>query len=551
MRIEDLYNLLEELVAHPIETQWIEFKMGAGSISNEQIGEYISAMSNGATISNQPFGYMVWGVDDDTHEVKGTNFCFTTAKQGNQDLELWVRNLLHPKISFEIFEFAYHNKNVVMLRIPSSKGEPTNFKKKPFIRIGSNKTDLQNFPEYVRIIYNSLEDWSAKIIENASVSDLDTDAIAVAKEKFKEKSSKAKYYNEIDNWDTQTFLDKAKVTINGKITNAAILLLGKEEASHYLLPSIAEITWKLETEEKAYEHFSCPLLLNTSQVLQNIRNIKYKFFPDNELLATTVDKYDTRTILEAMHNCIAHQDYSLNSRIIVTEKIDKLIFANAGSFFEGNPDDYSAGDKTPDKYRNPWLAQAMVNLGMIDTLGYGIHTMYLSQKNRYFPLPDYLLSESQKVVLQIYGHSIDENYSKLLIERKDLPLSNVVLLDRVQKNLSITKEAAVALRKEGLIEGRNPNYFVSASVAEATGQEVDYIKMRGIDDDYIQKVITDYLKKFKEGKRQNFESVLLEKLPDILSVEQKRTKIKNNLQTLRKKGIIEINGKIWKMSKNG
>lgn len=551
MRNEALHQLLEELIAHPIETQWIEFKMGAGSITNEQIGEYISAMSNGATISNQAFGYLVWGVDDDTHQVKGTNFCFSLAKQGNQDLELWIRNLLHPKINFEIFEFTYHNENVVLIRIPSAKGEPTHFKKKPFIRIGSNKTDLRNFPEYVRILYNSLEDWSAKIIDSASISDLDTDAIAVAKEKFKEKSSKAKYYNKIDNWDTQTFLDKAKVTINGKITNTAILLLGKEEASHYLLPSIAEITWKLETEEKAYEHFSCPLLLNTSQVLQNIRNIKYKFFPDNELLATTVDKYDTRTILEAMHNCIAHQDYSLNSRIIVTEKIDKLIFTNAGSFFEGNPDDYSAGNKTPDKYRNPWLAQAMVNLGMIDTLGYGIHTMYLSQKNRYFPLPDYLLSESQKVVLQIYGHSIDENYSKLLIERKDLSLSNVVLLDRIQKNLAITKEAASSLKKEGLIEGRKPNYFVSASVAEATGQKVDYIKLRGIDDDYIQKVITDYLRKFKEGKRQNFESVLLEKLPDILSIEQKRTKIKNNLQNLRKKGVIEINGKIWKMSKNG
>ncbi|MDA3904531.1 MAG: ATP-binding protein [Bacteroidales bacterium] len=182
MRIEDLHNLLEELVAHPIETQWIEFKMGVGSITNEQIGEYISAMSNGATISNQPFGYMVWGVDDNTHEVKGTNFCFTTAKQGNQDLELWVRNLLHPKISFEIFEFIYQDKNVVMLRIPSAKGEPTHFKKKPFIRIGSNKTDLRNFPEYVRIIYNSLEDWSAKIIKNASISDLDTDAIVVARE---------------------------------------------------------------------------------------------------------------------------------------------------------------------------------------------------------------------------------------------------------------------------------------------------------------------------------------------------------------------------------
>ena len=535
MRIEDLHNLLEELVAHPIETQWIEFKMGAGSITTDQIGEYISAMSNGATISNEAFGYLVWGVDDDTHEVKGTNFCFTTAKQGNQDLELWIRNLLHPKINFEIFEFKYYDKNVIMFRVPAAKGEPTHFKKKPFIRIGSNKTDLRNFPEYVRIIYNSLEDWSAKIIDRASILDLETDAIAVAREKFKEKSSKAKYYNEIDNWDTQTFLDKAKVTINGKITNTAILLLGKEEASHYILPSIAEITWKLETEEKAYEHFSCPLLLNTSQVLKNIRNIKYKFFPDNELLATTVDKYDTRTILEAMHNCIAHQDYSLNRRIIVTEKIDKLIFANAGSFFEGNPDDYSAGDKTPDKYRNPWLAQAMVNLGMIDTLGYGIHTMCLSQKNRYFPLPDYLLSESQKVILQIYGHSIDENYSKLLIERKDLSLSNVVLLDRVQKNQPITKEAATTLRKEKLIEGRNPNYFVSASVAEATGDKADYIKNKAFDKSYYKDLVIKFLKEYKKASREDIDALIMEKLSNTLSAKQKRTKIRNLLYEMSRK----------------
>ena len=535
MRNEDLNNLLEELIAHPIETQWIEFKMGAGSISNEQIGEYISAMSNGATISNQAFGYLVWGVNDDTHEVKGTNFCFSTAKQGNQDLELWIRNLLHPKINFEIFEFSYHEKEVVMLRIPSAKGEPTNFKKKPFIRIGSNKTDLRNFPEYVRIIYNSLEDWSAKIIDNAGISDLDTEAIKVAREKFKEKSSKAKYFNEIDSWDTQTFLDKAKVTINGKITNAAILLLGKEEASHYLLPSVAKITWKLETEEKAYEHFSCPLLLNTTRVLQNIRNIKYKFFPDNELLATTVDKYDTRTILEAMHNCIAHQDYSLNSRIIVAEKIDRLIFTNAGSFFEGNPDEYSAGDKTPDKYRNSWLAQAMVNLGMIDTLGYGIHTMYLSQKNRYFPLPDYVLSEPQKVILQIYGHSIDENYSKLLIERKDLPLSKVVLLDRVQKNLSITKDAAVALRKDGLIEGRSPNYFVSASVAEATGDKADYIKNRAFDKAWYKELIIKFIKEYDKASREDIDALIMEKLSNTLSEKQKRTKIRNLLYEMSKK----------------
>jgi ATP-dependent DNA helicase RecG len=545
MRIEDLHKLLEELIAHDIETQWIEFKLRAGSITNEQIGEYISAMSNGATISNHVFGYLVWGINDTTHEIEGTNFRFTAAKQGNQDLELWIRNLLHPRINFEIFEFNYQGIDIVLLRIPSAKGEPTHFKKKPFIRIGSNKTDLRNFPEYVRIIYNSLEDWSAKIIENAGISSLDTDAITVAREKFKEQSSMAKYFNEIDDWDTQSFLDKAKVTINGKVTNAAILLLGKEESSHYLLPSIAEITWKLETEEKAYEHFSCPLLLNTSQVLQNIRNIKFKFFPDNELLATTVDKYDTRTILEAMHNCIAHQDYSLNSRIIVTEKIDKLVFTNAGSFFEGNPDDYSAGDKTPDKYRNPWLAQAMVNLGMIDTLGYGIHTMYLSQKNRFFPLPDYFLSESQKVGLQIYGHAIDENYSKLLIENKDLPLSNVVLLDRIQKKLPVSDVAVTMLRKKKLIEGRKPNYYVGAEVAAITADKASYIRNKAFDDAHYKEMIASYLKKFKKGNRREIEDLIIPKLSEILEERQKKDKVKNILQAMKKENTICLNGRDW------
>ena len=104
MNKENLHNLLEELTAHPKETAWIEFKLNKGSITNEQIGEYISAMSNGATISNKPFGYLVWGIDDATHNIKGTNFSFSNAKVGNQDLELWIRNLLHPKVNFEIFD---------------------------------------------------------------------------------------------------------------------------------------------------------------------------------------------------------------------------------------------------------------------------------------------------------------------------------------------------------------------------------------------------------------------------------------------------------------
>ncbi len=290
MNNEQLNNLLEELVALPTETEWVEFKLNKGSITNEQIGDYISAMSNGATITNKPYGYLVWGVYDGSHTIKGTNFSFTEAKQGNQDLELWLRNMLHPKINFEIFEFDYSCKKIVLLRIPSAKGEPTHFQKKAYIRIGSNKTDLRNFPEYIRQIYNSLADWSSEIIEDASIADLDSEALKVAREKFKERNTRSSFFEQIDGWDDSTFLDKAKINIKGRITNTSIILLGKEEASHYLLPALSEITWKLESEEKAYEHFGCPLLLNTTRVLRQIRNVKYKFFPDNELLSITVNK---------------------------------------------------------------------------------------------------------------------------------------------------------------------------------------------------------------------------------------------------------------------
>ena len=361
----------------------------------------------------------------------------------------------------------------------------------------------------------------------------------MAKQKFKEKNAKTDFVDKIDTWDNATFLDKAKITINGEITNTAIILLGKEEASHYLLPAQAQITWKLEGEEKSYEHFCTPLLLSTTKVMQRIRNIKFKFFPNNELLSTTVLKYETRTILEALHNCIAHQNYSLNSRIIVTEKTDRLIFTNAGSFYEGSPDDYLSGDKTPQNYRNPFLSNAMVNVGMIDTMGYGIHTMVLAQRSRFFPLPDYTLSDNpQNVSLQIYGHSIDENYTKLLIERKDLPLTSVVLLDRVQKKLPITAEAIAMLKRERLIAGHKPNLYVAASVAAATDDKASYIKNRAFHDEHYKKMIESFIEQYGSANKKDINDLILENLSNVLSEKQKKSKVNNIISAMRLGGRI-------------
>lgn len=544
MENQELIKLVDELRALPRETEWVEFKKGTAT-TNERLGMYISGLSNSACVKNQDFAYLIFGIDDVTHDVIGTNFNFKTAKEGNEELELWIKRNLTPSLNFE-HEVCLYNANlrIELFRIPAAKGEPVSFMGYQKIRIGTSLTDLKKHTDLARLIYNSQIDWSAKIIEKATINDLDPEAIIQAREKIKEKNTGKPWFKDIDQWDNATFLDRAKITIGGKITNTAILLLGKEESIHFISPAVAQITWKLDTEESAYEHFEIPLFITVNEIVKRIRNVKYKFFPDNQLVATEVQKYDTEVILEALNNCIAHQDYGRNSRIVLVEKVNKLIFTNAGGFFEGKAEDYCEGNRTPQKYRNKWLVNAMVNLNMIDSLGFGISKMYRSQMKRFFPLPDYTHSTVNEVVLEIYGHTIDVNYSKLLIEKKDaLSLTEVVLLDRIQKGMTITEDAAKLLRKKLLIEGRKPNYFISSQIAEATNQKAKYIKNRGFKDEHYKKMVLDFISKYGKATKEEIDNLLLDILPDILDEGQKKNKVRNLMYAMHKRDkIIENKG---------
>jgi ATP-dependent DNA helicase RecG len=539
----ELITLIDELRALPKENEWLEFKTG-NVTTNDKLGNYISGISNSACINNQPFGYLVFGIDDATHNILGTNFKFKNRKEGNEELELWIRRHLSPSIKFDYFICDYNSTTLEIFKIPAAIGEPTNFKNYPYIRFDSSLTELKKFPHYLRAIYNSQTDWSAHIVEKATINDLDSKAIKLAREKYKEKNTNTSFYDEIESWSDKTFLDKLKITIDGKITNTAIILLGKPETAHFISPAVAQITWKLDTEEKAYEHFSMPLFTEINSILLKIRNVKYKFFPDNQLVATEVMKYDPEVILEALNNCIAHQDYSRHSRILVTEQINKLIFSNEGSFFEGTAEDYTLGEKTPKKYRNKWLAEAMVNLNMIDSLGYGIHKMYKSQRKRYFPLPDYTKSTRDNVILEIYGHTIDENYSKLLIEKKDdLSLIEVILLDKVQKDIKINDDGAKLLKKKELIEGRKPNYYISAKLAELTNQKASYTKNKGLDKEVYKGFIIQHIKNHGFATRQEIDTLLMNNLPDYMSQKQRKKKIDNLLRDMSGVSIINIGSK--------
>ncbi|MBK5415020.1 RNA-binding domain-containing protein [Pseudomonas sp. TH31] len=511
--------------------EWKEFKNLTHAVSGrkgEDIASYLSA------IANMAGGHLVIGVEDASLRIVGIDkFHDYTPENIRQRLLGRCTNLNSEGFRIESFTTSDTAKVVWVFHIPQHQPRlPVYAHDKAWQRLDDALIEMR--PERLEAILSEPvdnRDWSAEIVEGATLADLDEQALIVAREKFAEKYRNASFAAEIPAWDTATFLDKAKITIQGRITHTALLLLGNPQSSHFL-PTLAQITWKLTGEEQAYEHFGPPFLLATTQVLHRIRNISYKLFPQNQLLATEVSKYDTRVILEALHNCIAHQDYQLRSRIIVTERVDRLVFENAGGFFEGQPEDYFSGEQTPTRYRNPWLTQAMVSLNMIDTMGFGIRTMTLSQRSRYFPLPDYTKSESKKVVLEIYGHVIDENYTLLLLERDDLPLNTVMLLDRVQKKQPITDAAAGMLRKQGLIEGRKPNYYTAAQVAQTTGNKSDYIRNRAFDDAYYKRLILDYLKHYGSASRDELVTLILDKLSDALDEKQKQNKFRNLLNAM-------------------
>lgn len=499
--------------------------------AGDDIASYSSALANGEG------GHLVIGVEDNTLNILGIReFGDFTADSLSARLAGSCSHLNTEGLWVEVYVTADTGKTVWVLHVPKHQPRlPVYAHGKAYQRVGDSLMPIR--PERLEAILRETvagEDWSAGIVPGATIDSLDQEAISLARQMFKEKNSRQA--GVVDNWSDSAFLDKAKITVDGAVTRSALLLLGREEAVHLLSPAPAQITWKLaSSQEQGYEHFGPPFLLTTSEVLRRIRNVRTKIFPANQLLPTELLKYEPRVILEALHNCIAHQDYTRNERILVTEKADRIIFENAGSFFEGSYSDYVGGEHTPTRYRNTWLSQAMVNLNMIDTMGYGIHQMFLQQRKRFFPLPDYSRTTESRVILEVFGQVIDENYSRLLMERSDLSFGTVVLLDRVQKKQAIGEQEALDLRKMGLVEGRRPHLVVSAKVADATDTRAEYTRNKGLDDQHYKELVISHLRKFKQATREELEKVLLDKLPDVLDEKQKRNKIKNLLTDLRVK----------------
>lgn len=557
---EQLRSLLTELLSYPDELPWLEIKHGNGN--PDEIGRYISALANSACTENREYGYMIWGVENDSRIIEGTAFDPDHKNKNQQPLRIYLSRTLKPEIAFEFYSFEVDGKKVVILEVEAAYRRPISFQGTEYIRIGESRTELSKHPKEAAKIYRTVgKDWSAEVVVDATMKDLAPEAVKAARERYSEKHRNDSFAEEIETWSTEEFLNKAKLTINGKITRAALILLGKPESAHWLNPSVVKITWNLVDNDNTsidYQHFDPPLLLAVDRIFAKIRNITIRTMPDGTLFPVEISQYDSWVFREALHNCIAHQDYTLCRNVVVTEYPDRVQFSNMGAFAPGTLEKVLHDDGRPRFYLNRQLTEAMVELNMIDIIGSGIKRMFKKQQKRYMPMPDYDISTTPEEMVRVvlYGKVLDERYTRLLIRQTDLSLDEIVLLDKLQKKVRISQDDAKRLRKDKLIEGRYPNVYPAAVIAENTQKVEEYLENRAFDDAFYVQQILNFICIKGSVSRSDIRKWLKDKLSNALTDEQKESKIGNLLSvTMRGQGLIHNVGgtghSVWQLTPHG
>lgn len=537
----NIETILDELLSLSAENEVVEFKEAKNGYDFTKLGKYFSALSNEANLKGVPAAWLVFGVND---QRKVVGSAFRPARKDLDGLKEEIANKATNRITFvEIHEVIRPEGRVVLMEIPAApRGLPVAFDGHYHGRDGAALGAL-NLEEIERIrAQSTVEDWSAVIVPEASLADLDEQALVVARRNYKSKfPDKAA---EIEAWDDATFLNKAKLTIKGKQTRASLLLLGREEAEHFLLPAEAKIRWLLKDHagnDRDYALFGMPLLLAVDKVYAKIRNLKYRYIREGTLFPEEIDQYEPYAIREALNNCIAHQDYTLAGRINVVEREESLSFTNKGSFVPGDVQRVVMEDAPEEHYRNRFLATAMFNLKMVDTAGGGIRKLFMYQRQRFFPMPDYDLS-GNRVQLTLTGKVLDMDYARLLARDGGLELQDIMALDKVQKRQALSADDERRLKSRGLIEGRKPNYFIARSLAQQTGQKARYSKNAAFDKQYYLDLICKAVKEHSTMTRKDIDELLWNKLPEWMDDKQRKIKVGNLIAELRRAGLIVNQG---------
>lgn len=262
--VKELNIILDELLKHS-ENECVEFKKAEYGFDTDELGKYFSALSNEANLSNKQYSWIIFGIDNKTHDIVGTKYY---QNNNFNKIKKQITDNTTDGIGFiEIYSFMKNNNRVIMFQVPAASGAPVSWKGFSYGRSGESLIPLaQNKIEQIKA--TASYDWSRQILEDASIDNLDKAAIKIAREQFKVKYKGKEISKEIDKLSDIDFLNKAKLTINGKITMTCMLLLGKNDDDYLMNGYTPRMTWKLYDDFNVidYEHFGIPFIINIEKL---------------------------------------------------------------------------------------------------------------------------------------------------------------------------------------------------------------------------------------------------------------------------------------------
>ena len=409
MNNEQLKSLIDDLVKQPNESEWVEFKLNFHS--EEEIGERISALSNGACICNQDYGYLVFGVEDKTHIIKGTTFKPRLHKKGNEELENWLAQRLDPRIDFRIYDFDYdEQRKIALFVIPATQHRPVDFFHKAYIRIGSLTRLLNEFPEKEAKIWRK----QAKPFETEIAKDS-----LIQSEVIKLLSTETYFdllklpYPQTQDAVVQKLIDEKlvlKIKGNYAITNLGAILLAKNlsDFENVERKSVRVIVYKgknkVETEReqiggKGYAIGFTGLVDWINSQL-----------PANEEIGKALRKetrmYPEIAIRELVANALIHQDFSVKGFPMVEIFSDRIEISNPG-----NP--LITPDRFIDSYisRNEKLADLMRRMGFCEEKGSGLDKVIFHNELYQLP-PINVITDETRTRVTIYAYKELNNLDK-------------------------------------------------------------------------------------------------------------------------------------------
>lgn len=388
MTDKELYTIVEGLVKQPKETEWIEFKLNFHS--EEEIGERISALANGACLANQQYGYMLFGIKDSPQIIEGTTFHFSKHKKGNEELENWLLQRLNPRIDFKVYEFNFKEKHLVLIEIPAAHNRPVRFSNIAYVRVGSITRKLVDFPEKESKIWDRrLEKAFEKGIALPNKQPSEIISLLDCQSFFD--LLKIPYPSNrqavIQKLESEKFI---KAATNGyNITNLGAILFAKNinEFPTLSRKTVRVIVYKgknrinTEREQFGVKGYACGFEGLVGWINSQL--------PANEEIGRAFRKdvrmYPEIAIRELVANTIIHQDFTITGTGPVIEIFeDRIEFTNPGL-----PLITTARFIDEFQSRNEDIASFMRRIGICEEKGSGIDKVIFNVELYQLPAPDF------------------------------------------------------------------------------------------------------------------------------------------------------------------